>query len=719
MSWVGPIAIHSRKSRLLVILAATLISLGAGGAALVLSRKPVSAPVTGSYGERLYAQGDYAAAADALRAEYRARPSAQLKRALVAALLAANDPAAALALLRRVGADALPEPETRLLSAEALLRLEQPDEAAAEIAPLAKTEPGIAALVRAQALYAKGETDGAEARLGEALRAGGAAAQSAWLLRARYALARNDFPAASAAAARAEEAGAPGAAVAALRIEEAIRSGDFERARTLLGPEKKSPRGESDQVYLRIILDAAEGRADSAAIRLRMIEPALSREPRGRLIAAYVREDAGDLAQAEKHFRRAAEAARGDAVAQDALAAFYLRRARPQDAVRAAESLADIAPDAARTRRAEALARSGDFEGAIGTLLEGRSAPLSARAAMFGLKAKASEQESMLDARAQFYADAAASLLGDSATPTGMPETDDPVALALAAERALLQGDASVALRLYENARKAAPDFDRAVAGAARAALRRSGPQAARALVLRAQAETPGDIGLRLLAARVRLGEGRPRDALDLLRPQASRLGQSPEGGSVYAQIVIDSGDVVALANLAQDLRRQGGATPQTIRVFLASGMTADAAAAARRVLIGGAVLAESTRLSLTALAAQGDPGGEDRALVAALSRNRPGDAPLAAAAARLAAGNSLTEAAEALTEAASDDPRHWARAYLTMPHAPETALRYALDLFARGETRRGAAVMAEACFWGAKTACPVPHQSSGGGAAH
>jgi uncharacterized protein HemY len=683
---------------------------------LALRGKPPAPQAPTSYSEMLLAQGDYRAAADALRAEYRARPTAIGKRKLVEALLAANDPASALALLRGSETDDLPPLEIRALRAEALLRLEQPDEAAAEVAPLEAHAPGVAALIRARAAFAKGDGTAADTLLADAVRAGGDAAQSAWLLRARYALARNDFAVAAAAAARAEEAGAPRHTVAALRIESAIRSGEFDHARDLLGPEKNTPRGEAENAFLRVLLDAAEGRNDAASIRLRMIEPALSREPRGRLVAAFVREGAGDFAQAEKHFRRAADAAPGDAIAQDAFVSFLVRRQKTEEASFAAQRLADVAPAAARLRQAEVLAGAGDYDAAFLILTEGPSTVFKSREAILGAKARPSDLESASEARADYYAAAATALLNDGAETPPLPAVaaQDPLALALAAEIALQRGDARDSQRTFAAASTAAPDFARAVAGEARAALQASGAKAARAVVFKALARASDDLNFRVYAARVRQGEGAVKDALSLLAPAERTAPQSQQAEEFHAELVIQSGDRAAVLALADALQRRGVLSDTALKVHLAAGRIAQAAAVADRLLAAGGASAETTALCLEAMAAAGDPDGIRRALIVAMARRRLDDAPLQAAAARLGRSEGLREAAEAARSAATENPVRLRSDYLSEPTSSAAAYRFALSLLAQGETRRGGAVLAEACFWGAQAACPMPEAGGG-----
>lgn len=694
-----------------VALAAVACALAVAAAfAFVLRGKPAAAPAPNTYGEMLFAQGDYRAAADALRAEYRARPTAPGKRKLVDALLAANDPASALALLQPSQTDDLPPLETRVLRAEALLRLEQPDEATAEAAAIDADAPGFAALIRARAAFAKGEGPAADAQLEAAVRAGGDVAQSAWLLRARYALARNDFAVAAAAAARAEEAGAPKPAVAALRIESAIRSGDFEGARALLGPEKNTPRGETENAFLRVLLDTAEGRTDHASIRLRVIEPALSREPRGRLVAAFVREGAGDYAQAEKHFRRAADSAPGDAIAQDALVSFLVRRRKTEEAEFAAQRLADIAPAAARLRRAEIFAGAGEHDAAFAILMEGPSTVFKSREAILGAGARRSDSERASEDRADFYAAAATALFDDSATPLSLPAAaaEDPLALVLAGELALQRGEPGAAQGNFAAAAKAAPGFTRAVAGEARATLQLGGAKAASAVVFKAFARAPDDPDLRVYAARRRQGEGAVKDALALLAPAKGAAPPSPQVEDLRAELVIQSGDRAALSALADALQRQGTLSLTALQVHLAAGRKAQSASVAERLLAAGGASAEATALCLDAIAAEGDPDGIRRALIVALARRRPEDAPLQAAAEHLGRSEGFETAAEAARKAAVENPVRLRSDYLSAPTSSAAAYRYALSLFAEGQTRRGGSVLAEACFWGAKAACPA-----------
>lgn len=690
-----------------------MVCLAAAAAFAFLKPKRTAETSALSYGETLFERGDYAAAADSLRAEYRVRPSPQLKRKLAEALLASNDPAAALALLRREDSATLADDEARMLRAESLLRLEQPDEAETEIAPLTDAAPGVAALFGARAAYARGEIGVADTRLAEALRAGGAAAQSAWLLRARHALGRNDFAAADAAAARAAEAGAPKDSTARLRIESLIRAGRFDEARAMLGPERKTPRGEAENAYLRVMLDAAVGDYESAAIRLRTIEPALSREPRGRLIAAYVREGAGDVAQAEKHFLRAAASAPGDAIAQDALIGFLIRHGRSEEAAFASERLAAIAPDAARLRRAEALAAAADYDGAFAALIEGPVDRIDPRAAVFGAAALALPQESAMSARAAYYEAANAALLGAAAAPVSPPDDAGPLAFALAGEIALAADSAPAARGYFAAALRSAPAFSRALAGEARAVLHADGPAAARALVLRAWTKAPDDFNRRLLAARVRKSDGRLKDAVALLAPVRDRALQSLEAEGLLAGLVIELGDTRLIADLADSVRRRNVATPSAIRLLLKAGKPAEAAAAARRILIAAPASADLTALCLDALAAQGDARGESRALILALARRRPDDAALKEAAAQLERGATLASAALAVAKARTDDLVTLRRVYLTDPAAADIAYRFAMDLFARGETRRAAAIYAESCFWGARAACPAKPESA------
>lgn len=679
-------------------------------AAAAMWSKPALPETTASYGEILLARGDYQAAGDTLRAEYRAKPTPHSKRILVDALFGANDPGAALALLRQSDGVELPLLEAHALRAEALLRLEQPDEASEEISPLETVAPGVVALVRARTAFAKGDGAAADAALADAVRAGGDTAQSAWLLRARYALTRNDFSAAGAAALRAEECGAPRPAVLALQIESAIRAGDFKRAHALIGPERKTPRGETENAYLRMLLDAAEGRYESASIRLRMIEPALSREPRGRLVAAFIREGAGDLAQAEIQFRRAASSAPRDEIAQDALVAFLVRRGKFEEASYAAESLGEIAPEAARLRRAQALAASGAFDAAFSQLTQGPSKLLKPQAAILGARAPLFGAEGSSEARAEYYAAASAALLTGGANAPSPPRDAalDPVALSLSGEIALQAGDATHAQQNFAAAVDAAPTFARAVAGEARAALRTAGFAAARRVVLQAHARAPGDFELRLHAARVRQSQGAAKDALGLLAPVIEQVMISPEAVTLYADLVVGSGDSTLISALADAMQRQGSLNQSAIRVYLKSGRLGEAVSVAERMLARGAMSAESTAFCLETLAADRDADGAHRALIAALARRRPDDAPLQAAATILARSEGFAAAAEAARIAEPESPQALRIDYLQAPSSPVAAQRYALSLLAMGQTRSGSAILAEACFWGAQAACPA-----------
>ncbi|MBY0420822.1 MAG: hypothetical protein K2Q06_00865, partial [Parvularculaceae bacterium] len=183
----------------LVAAAALVFAFGVAGK----GKAPTRPAETISAGQRLYADGAYGDAVEALRAEYRAEPTERTKRFLVRALLASGDALSALDLLR---VDApLPRDEAAMLRAESLLRLGRAEEAREEADGFAASAPGAAALYRARSAYLSGDDAAAKAEIEASLRAGGYAAD-AWLFRVRTALSENDFAAAEAAETRAAEA---------------------------------------------------------------------------------------------------------------------------------------------------------------------------------------------------------------------------------------------------------------------------------------------------------------------------------------------------------------------------------------------------------------------------------------------------------------------------------------------------------------------------------
>lgn len=674
-------------------LAALVLAIALGSSACDRRAAPSTAPAV-SIGMSLYEKEDYRAAAEALRAEYRAAPDATLKRALVKSLLSCGEPGEALVLLR--GDASLPSAEAAMLRAEALLQLERPAEAEDEIGAFAKVAPAAAAYYRARASYAAGyDAQGLE-ELQSALRAGGVEAE-AWMLRVRMALDANDFATAATASRRAVEAKAPASAMRALSIEAMIRSGAFDDAVAALGDVRKDA-SRPENGFLRVFLAAARGDFGDAANRLRAVEPALARTPRGRLLTAMVREGAGDIAQAESEFRRAASISNVDLVALDALAGFLLRKRDLAAAADIVNDMAAIDAASARPRRAAALAASGETDAAAEALLAGRSTPVRSTARILGEAAAGRigpDQVETVVAVSNILVEGAS-----GATGVRVPLPDDPVSMLIAGEAALDDGDGSAAAAAFGSAARASPRSARAMIGAARAVLALGDLAAARDVVTGAAG---GGARNRLAAARVLLGEGRKADALALLRPRLGEIMILP--GAVDVYVAAADGDKSALASLVPLIRRGGLADSDAAAAFLAAGEPAEAAAAARRSLLRGPPTMATLALYLEAAPTTTVGKAETAALVAALLRANPADTGVAEASRRLANGAPAADVARWARDLTGE--KAWLRkAYLSAPENAGTTQGYALALLADGETKPGLRLLREACFWGAVEVC-------------
>lgn len=691
------------KSAAIVLIVAAVLAAGAAGFFLLNdrdARQIKRQAAIESAGERLYAQGAYADAVDALKAEYRATPTERAKRMLSRALLASGDPLSALELLR---VDApLSRPEAAMLRAEGLLRLGRTEEAETEVESFAEIAPGAAALYRARSAFLAGDDAAAKAGVAASLRAGGYAAD-AWMFRVRTALSENNFAAAEAAEARAASAGAPKRALELLLIERMIRRGDFASADAALGPEDKA---RADDAYLRALSEAASGDAKAAVLRLRGLEQALAADPRSRLLAAYAREASADVSQAEIEFRRAAESAPRDPVVQDALAAFYLRQGRTDDAAEAIEALSILAPAAARLRQAESHERSGDADSAFAVLVGGEAERIPSRARVLG--AAAVDPGAPADRRLDSVAAAAAALRDGAAVDAPLarmePFSQQALPALLIGELELSAGDPDGALAAFRTA-AAAPSF-RAALGEARALTRRGDWAAARKRLAAAAAAKPDDLRRRRAAARALLGAGDASAAMALLNAAGDAALRDDRSIGVMVDAAL--GDTAALGMVADRLARVGRSSGAVAEAYLAAGRRDLAENAARRTLL--AKPDDAQALSVYLRASVGASSAEPSAFLAALSRRSPGIAPLQTALDQLIAGAPIVEVAAAVDEAAAKTNSRLL--YLTAPDDVRAVKAETRRTLASGATRSGGALLREECLWSGPPECAATPQT-------
>ncbi|MEQ8934220.1 MAG: tetratricopeptide repeat protein, partial [Amphiplicatus sp.] len=199
------------------------------GVASFLSMTSAREPLARTeFGDQLFEGGDYARAADALRAAYRAAPSEELRFRLARALYGAGDFAGALEALEASERETVPA--QLALRAEAFASLGRFDEARRAAEAAGPDYAGRFALISARTYYAQGDYARAESHIADALRAGGEALGEAWLFRARIAFEKGVIDEARAAARRAAEAGAEPRAVEAIEIEALVRTGDMKEA---------------------------------------------------------------------------------------------------------------------------------------------------------------------------------------------------------------------------------------------------------------------------------------------------------------------------------------------------------------------------------------------------------------------------------------------------------------------------------------------------------
>lgn len=689
---------------------AALAPLGALALAAVVITADFQAPRSpaggsAAAGERLMAAGDYARAVSAMRAAYREAPSPERRLALARALLGAGDYGGALDLLSRTE-DGQGEPPpayagaARHIEAEALIRAQRFDEAAALAHALSDMAPGDgrASLVMARASYGVGARAAAEAHLRAALRAGGEALADAWLLRARLALDAQDVRLARSAIARAREAGAAESLAAALAVEAEIRAGALDRAEALIdaraaasGPAR---RRDARTEKLRAHIDMVRGDYRSAARRVRAISPWLFSEPQGTLFAALVHESDGDEAQAESLYLAALRTAPDDPLVLDAYAAFLTRSDRLETAPAMIDRLGAADPGAARFRRAALAQSAGQADALLSIVRAGGSParPLSPSARVFGPHAAPAVMETEAAASLAVLFDAVSTLQDGEAgglTPMAarlLAREGDAAAAVLAGELLLAAEDDRGALAAFERALSAEPAMHAGLAGLLRVHVRAGAPEGALERLDAAAAES---LAARLLLARLYRHLGRGDVAASTLIPVSRMLLQQTDGALFFATLLNEQNAGRQLARFAGEMRRAQSAAPETAEILAMAGRPREAASAARAALLDAPADPARRALYAKLMAALGRET-ESAALLGALPHPAP-----------MAADGGGSTAFETLR-----------RGYLATPENAGAARRYADALLEAGERAAARRVRREGRFWALPASYPLEGQS-------
>ncbi|MEQ8179711.1 MAG: tetratricopeptide repeat protein [Amphiplicatus sp.] len=679
------------------------------GAVAAFALAPGPAPLAQKeFGDQLFEAGDYARAADALRAAYRAAPSEELRFKLARALYGAGDFAGALETLETSERETVPAQSA--LRAEALASLGRFDEARRAAEAAGPAYAGRFALISARTYYAQGDYAQAESHLADALRASGEALGEAWLFRARVAFEQGAIDQARAAAKRAAEAGAESRAVEAVEIEALIRANDMKEA--LLRIESAALPGrkglfdrraradmDAQMEYLSGFLSASAGDYASAARVLRPVERHLEYELHGRLVLAAVKHGSGDAAQAEALYLDARRAASDDPITLDALAAFYADRGRTKEALEVVTALEKAAPDLGGLRRLAILSQTGDVDAladAARAMQADAPAPLFASAALFGAtSAPARKDEESREKLEALAAAGAARANGDRKRATAAAKRLLPYADNNAAAQVLMgdlltvtDGDGRARAH-YEAATKLAPDAWAPVAGLVRLDVRAGAYRTAQAR-LEKRLEASGDaprLDERMALARALRAQDKTGEAAAALTPVEAALGDRPDDALFYAALLSGAGDSERLAAFADRARRALPSAPQTVDILALAGLDEEAAAAARR----------------SALADPGDPArlAAYRTAMARVGRSPEAESFLEALS-HARRGKEAPDGEGAKEFVSLEGAR---RAYDRQPENPAAALQYGTMLRISGES--GAlAVLREACFWGAEAAC-------------
>jgi len=411
------------------------------------------------------------AAARALGARWRDSRSPEAAHEYAQALLASGLNNELVAAIVKEGLFADDRTARALFRAEALLRLNRYNEAAAIAdAPALAGDP-YAAFIRVRSIAgAGGGID--QAALSIATRGPEEIAREAWLLRARAALDANDFATLDASLSRAREAGAADARLETCRIERDIRAGDLVRADAALAARAKaiakaaSARGEALfdpegwRLSAMLALRAGDGREAA-----RLADRALLGTPGtvGAPFAAFAKWAAGDIAQARALLAAHLRAVPGDWAALDIAAAIALAEGNNEDGDAHLAALARLRPRLAAFRRLELAAAAGDFDAAMASVkgLVGDGPLSGAAAALVGPGAALPLLPEPLQADAALAALGAAT---DLRTARGAVSKlfalrRTPVDLAAAAATLSRTGDTAGAGALALEAMNAAPDF--------------------------------------------------------------------------------------------------------------------------------------------------------------------------------------------------------------------------------------------------------------------
>ncbi len=659
------------------------------------------------YGRTLMAAGDYRLAAETLRAAYRAAPTETLRIELSRALLSVGDYAGALEILNDGAAPSAAA--LRYLRAEAMIRSERYVEAGALVREISGGGDGAALLLAARASYGLGDIASAKEELAQAFRAKNGAPPGAWSFRARLALDANDLDAARAAIARAGEAGAATRETELLKAEALLRDGDFAGARRSIDalPSSKGRRAQRvdpQKEYLLARVDAAAGDFRSAARRLRGVKALVAGEPNASLVTGLVYEGSGDTAQAERELMRGLANAPEDPRRLDALAAFFIRARRLDEAAPIIDRLLAASPDAGALRRIELFIARDDADGAVALAKRrsGTSSASTASAVAFGPRSAAAKGDARALKVSRALIDAAGAI--DDASPAAISNAakalsaleESAVARLLAGELLLAVGADADAKAEFDAALALAPASTSALIGRLRIDVRADDLYAAEKRLSSIVAEDAGKASARLAMARVLAARDRPAEAAALLRPIAALLAASREETALYVALLRSIGASGEIAAFVDDVRRARPVDPDSAELLAEAGRLDEARLVARDALLREP--ANASRMSrYVALMEERGRAPEAAALLKALGRRYPH--PRA-----LIPGDALpVDEKQPVTLAESR------AAYFAAPTDPAAASRYGMALEEAGLSAQAERVRREAVFWRLGVGGPLP----------
>ncbi len=542
------------------------------------------------------------------------------------ALLAQNRAEQVLKELQPNGQDKTLDAAVTVLRGEAELRLRKPDEAAASFHQAETLDPSALPAWTADAKLAitRGDVAAAMDRIDHAL-----AAQprdmDALVLKAALLRQRGDGQAALALLDQVIAEQPPALAARVERANQLLSAGKFDPARADIDAVLRVTPGNIEALFLRAVLLHETHDDKSAEALLQRLDPIFANYPRAFLLRAAVQEQTGELQQAEEAaakyiarvpedpsgykllarlyledhrpdlaltpLRQAVQAGRGDAMVYDMLGHAYAATGQSPEAAEAYAKADELAPGNLQIETALAAARIGSgqpekaLDGLERTLARAPSSPVVQEAA-FNAALATGDLTRAARVLAQIKQGAGETPVTQNLTallqlarldPAGAQATLEATVKAhpdfapaqLNLVRALaMQGQGEQADALLNAMLARAPAADPALSLLVEERLRTGRAAEAVALMERAHAAKPDDLGITERLGALDLQTGVPQKALDLVRGAQQGAGASDRRFMVLeanAQLALKQTDaaretlskLVALEPRAVEVRRQ------------------------------------------------------------------------------------------------------------------------------------------------------------------